>query len=1001
MSAPLNDYTCLRRFVKLMLILAAMLSISSRATQIENSQRLQDAQTLLRFENWGELGKSTSFVDSIICSSDDITCLHLMVIRSEYLHVSKKFKEAQAVLDKLYLLLSGQDETTDSLYIKQLAKLSIGVGQRHSGQLLRAQATLRDLLTEPLNGSVRLRAIGELAYALYQNGDHQTAHELYQRQVIEAKQANVVESELFGSVGLALIAKDRGEHQIALKLFSALANKMESPDQASLYLRRLGFVHGNLGAIHKQLGQFSTALRHYVRARDLVLKVDAQLYRVDYLDLIASIQRLMGEHKEALRVIREEYLPFASQPSRRYVAYREIALNFAALKRWDAASDEIRKAIDIRMKAGIVRRIGDYHADWGNIELGRGAYISARERFFKGLVISIEQRDPESQWKNCFGLYQTLRAARDDVTAIFWGKRTVQLLQQSRARLLGADDFTQYTYMSSVEHIYRDLADVLANFGRLAEAELILSMLKDQELHELTRSSSSELPNSLTYSAVAQLTNSGPEVQQARLLDTLSVERTIATRELEQLKKREDQGESLSAADKARLAELERITAANGKALEDFFAKLQSSLSADAGSASKMRTDLQAGATNMETLLRKVGPGHVGLQYVVTPERLSILLSLPEGTFARQMDLPSGELNRLVLRLRDQLKTPSVDPRPTAQALHKLLIAPIASELAAAKAHTLVLNLTDLLRYIPFGVLHDGQGYLLEKYAVALYTPAANQDIAPIDTKAWQVAGMGATQATRFDDDNASFKALPAVKGELAGIVRTSSTPGGALPGQITLDPDFTRTSFTQALRRFPVLHVASHFQFAPNSEDRSYLVLGDGTRLSLADLNRMDFTRVQLLALSACDTASGGGRNEKGSEIEGLGAAVQRRGAKTVLATLWPVADESTAAVMQRFYQLRSPAGAAAPSSAAPASSPSTALSLRQAQLELLQGKGAGAANASEQRTGSTARSASTASGSLSPPAERAAHPFMTDPDKPFAHPYYWAPFILMGNWL
>lgn len=101
----------------------------------------------------------------------------------------------------------------------------------------------------------------------------------------------------------------------------------------------------------------------------------------------------------------------------------------------------------------------------------------------------------------------------------------------------------------------------------------------------------------------------------------------------------------------------------------------------------------------------------------------------------------------------------------------------------------------------------------------------------------------------------------------------------------------------------------------------------------------------MDLLTLSACDTGLGGGRDERGREIEGFGVIAQQQGAKAVLATLWPVADQSTAILMADMYGRRQSMNL------------TKIEALRQAQLAL-----------------------------------------QSQPK--YAHPYYWAPFILMGNW-
>jgi CHAT domain-containing protein len=147
--------------------------------------------------------------------------------------------------------------------------------------------------------------------------------------------------------------------------------------------------------------------------------------------------------------------------------------------------------------------------------------------------------------------------------------------------------------------------------------------------------------------------------------------------------------------------------------------------------------------------------------------------------------------------------------------------------------------------------------------------------------------------------------------------------------------------------------------------------VLGDGAHLSLAELKTSTtlFSGVQLLTLSACNTGVG-----DGVEVEGFGTLAQQRGAKAVIASLWSVVDESTALLMREFYRIRE-------------SNPVlTKLgALREAQLELLHGTTTGSAS-------STQRGLIHDPGA--PPVPRKQ---ITD----FRHPYFWAPFFLMGNWL
>ena len=175
------------------------------------------------------------------------------------------------------------------------------------------------------------------------------------------------------------------------------------------------------------------------------------------------------------------------------------------------------------------------------------------------------------------------------------------------------------------------------------------------------------------------------------------------------------------------------------------------------------------------------------------------------------------------------------------------------------------------------------------------------------------------------------------------------------------------------------MLHIATHFNFVPGDDKDSFLLLGAG-ELSVDDFKSMrsgSLDGVELLVLSACDTANGDIRASAadGGEFESFALLAQEKGADSVLASLWPVSDESTALLMKEFYRLRK-------------SNPtwSKLEALRQTQLEMMKGKLAGA-------EGEGIRAGSTKAGVLPKglPAWSG---------KGFSHPYYWAPFELTGNW-
>ena len=104
------------------------------------------------------------------------------------------------------------------------------------------------------------------------------------------------------------------------------------------------------------------------------------------------------------------------------------------------------------------------------------------------------------------------------------------------------------------------------------------------------------------------------------------------------------------------------------------------------------------------------------------------------------------------------------------------------------------------------------------------------------------------------------------------------------------------------------MLHIASHFAMNPGDYGASFLLLGDGSHLTIADIDTdpdYALSGIDLLALSACDTAVSA-QPAAGAEIESFGALAQLRGARGILATRWSVDDASTGALMQSLYARR-----------------------------------------------------------------------------------------------
>lgn len=303
-----------------------------------------------------------------------------------------------------------------------------------------------------------------------------------------------------------------------------------------------------------------------------------------------------------------------------------------------------------------------------------------------------------------------------------------------------------------------------------------------------------------------------------------------------------------------------------------------------------------------------------------------------------------AELEQLKISQEESLQQ---DILPLASEIYSWLIEPAEADLEASGVKTLVFVLDGSLRNIPMSLLYDQkeQKYLIEKdYNIALSSGLQLTAPQPLKRKPIKVLAAGVTS----NYPAYRFPAIPKVEDELQTIKQIFSQ------SEILLNQEFTEASLEEKLQQsdFPVVHLATHGQFGSTAE-QTFILSGAETN-PLINVNQFDnllkagslkrSQPIELLVLSACNTATGDDQ-----AILGLAGVAVRAGARSTIATLWGANDEATANLMGKFYN-----------NLAGDLQISKARALRKAQLELL-----------------------------------------AESDSQYRHPYYWAPFVLIGNWL
>jgi len=616
---------------------------------------------------------------------------------------------------------------------------------------------------------------------------------------------------------------------------------------------------------------------------------------------------------------------------------RNLASTYGKLARYDKGLPLQQRALTITEKAlgpehpdtakGLSDLAGTYYA---LAQYDQALRLQQRASAIYVKIVGLEH--PHTAWSWNKQAFTLIRMGQKDLAIVFF-KSAVNAYQNQREQVSRIDAATLRSYTESVIETYQALASQLVEQGLLPDAQLVLDMLKENEQFEFIRRSSSADPR-LTRIGY----NTTEQIWMTRYRQI--ADRLVALGAEEQaLQKQAKLG--LNNEQKQRQQNLTTDLRVAQTAFESFLKEMRESFARQgpAKAAEVSATSVEA-LRELQGLLKGIGQDAVLLQYYVTDDKVGMLLTTQGVQLARSTNVSAKDLNRQIAEFRRLLRDPRSDAMKTSQALYQLLVAPVAQDLEQARAKTVMLSLDGALRYLPFGALHDGQRYLMQRWNLPMYTSVTRTRLRDAATPLWQAAGLGVTRA------QGEFSALPAVKAEMRSIINAKG--GGVLPGEVYLDEAFTAQRFKDVSQRpFQLLHVASHFRFSPGTEVNSFLLLGDGQLLTLGDIRTQNyrFENVDLLTLSACDTGLGGGRDAQGREIEGFGVIAQQQGAKAVLATLWPVADESTAMLMAEMYRRRQEQHL------------TKIEALRQAQLSLL----------AQSR---------------------------------YAHPFYWAPFILMGNW-
>jgi CHAT domain-containing protein len=765
------------------------------------------------------------------------------------LHMFQRF-----YIGTLALLLIG----SSSLPVLASPDIAQGQQQYNQGQYKEAIATWKRLLNQNPNPADRLLLHQNLAQAHKQLGQTDSAIEQWETLIQLARKQSKPHLLSLALIEQAQVYSAIGRTRTALKLLCNLDKENNCDAQSALTLARtLGdpkaesAALGSLGDTHRLLGEYNSAQTYLQSALLLAQTTQNKPYQLAALHSLGNNAHSLSQRyqRRLASLSRQGELEQAKIQQTQAKTQTAIAQDYfqQALKIATAQNslpDQIKARLNLK--------------DSNKTQLAEliAKLPPSRDRIYSTLDLAGQSQNPEPLLTQAIGLAQTI----DDPRGASFALGALGQWQEKQGNYAAALATTQQAILAADRASAKD--------SRYQWEWQMARLLRAQN------------NNPAAINAYEQAIATMESIRS----DLLKADRNLQFdfrdsvepiyRELIDLRFQTNSPAQLTSAltnlDALRLAEL-----------QNYF-----------GSDCLIRASEQAKPTTQDSKTAI-------LRSVILGDRLITVLSIPgQPERITTTAIPRQQLETEITAFRQKLETyyNPFDPAP-AQKLYKWLIEPFSAQLKAQNIDTLVFVNDGILRSLPMAALHDGQGFLIERYAIAT-TPSLSLTNMDVGGSTNRALAAGMTQDAVIDGRR--FRGLANVAAELKGIQ-------AILPGsQILQDAEFTqdRLGIELGKTQFPIIHLATHGKFGAEAED-TFLVLGNQQKLSLTQLDTLirkvsgSNELIDLLTLTACETAVGDDRAALGL----AGIAIQA-GAKSVIASLWSINDATTRDFSQSFYQ-------------------------------------------------------------------------------------------------
>ncbi|CAN5440227.1 CHAT domain-containing protein [soil metagenome] len=772
---------------------------------------------------------------------------------------------------------------------------------------------------------------------VYQNiGDFERALEHGNRALALARDIGNKNSIGAALSNLANLMNSRGDYRSALQYNEEALQIFEQQGQAE----RIALTLNNIGNTYLQQNDFSVAENYFRRGLELREKIGDKDGIARSNLRLGELMILQGNYAAALQFLKrgvELRETEAKDPASLASALSRLGNVYFKQNDLPKAGDYYRRALSIAESVGEKETIAVILIASARFHLANGEREAAAAEINRVVEIASALGLREILWEAQTLAGEIALAANDKIRARQSFEAAIKTIEESRFLIAGGERERQQFFESKVKP-YHALVELFVGDKKYEEAFAFAERAKARVLLDVLQTGRAQPSKAMTAPEQAQETKLRNAIYAAN--NQLQIE---AAREKP---------------DAAQIADLQKKLGQTRTAFDSFTTLLY---------VAHPELKIQRGETSIadSAELNKLFPNSnaVLLEYVVTENRAFVFVFTSDKTKPKPevfpIEIKRKDLSKMIENFRDKIAKRDLRFAGDAKKLYNLLLAPVAKQIE--NRSRLIISADGALWELPFQALVDKQNKYVVETAAVSYAPSLS-----VLTEITRKENKQFTELTLLAFGNPSHTAKIISNEKNARPVLLSETVAdlpeaqkqveelsklyGANRSLVFTGAKATETEFKQQAGKYTILHLATHGVLDDASPLYSYILLAsDATkdaedgRLEAWELMRMNLS-ANLVVLSACET--GRGRIGQGEGLIGLSWAFFVAGSPTIVASLWKVESASTTALMLGFYRLIQ--SKAKPNNKAEA--------LRQSSLKLLK-------------------------------------------TEKYAHPFYWAGFVVIGN--